>query len=193
MVIGITGGIATGKTFVSNYIKEKGYPVFSSDEIAGQLMVPGGINYKHIVHAFGEAILNMDGTINRKKLGDIIFSDGEKRNLLNNITHPNIIAALKAKSSLYPIVFLEIPLLFEVKLEGMVDEIWVAICCQENQEARLMARDQLTKEDANLKMKSQLPLEHKKKGAHVIIDTDKSKEAVKAAIDKLLVRLENKK
>ena len=192
MMIGITGGIGTGKSFVASYIKEKGYLVISSDEIAGELMKKGNPNYDNIVEAFGKSILLPSGDINRKELGKRIFSSKENRALLNKITHPRIIEELNKRSAEHELVFLEIPLLFEANLETMVDEIWVIACCEAVQVARLMKRDGISKEEALIKIKSQYSLEEKKKKARVIINTDENREKIYKEINQLLNRLEKK-
>ena len=192
MIIGITGGIGTGKSLVASYIKEKGYPVISSDEIAGELMKQGNQNYKNIIMSFGRDILIPNGDINRKKLGQLIFSNKANREVLNKITHPNIIEELKKRSALLEIVFLEIPLLFEANLEYLVDEIWVVACSKTIQVTRLIKRDGIIEEEALLKINSQYPLEEKTNKAHVIINTNEDKKKIYKEIDQILNRLEKK-
>ena len=195
MIVGITGGIGTGKSFIASYIKEKGYPIVSSDEIASVLMKKGNQNYLNIVDAFGKAILLLNGEINREKLGQLIFSNKEDRALLNKITHPNIIEELKKQGAAHKLVFLEIPLLFEANLEYMVDEIWVVACSEDIQINRIVKRDEITQKKALLKIRSQYPLAEKKKKAHFIINTNESKKNIKniyKEIDQLINRLEKK-
>ncbi|AMP21033.1 hypothetical protein AZF37_07540 [endosymbiont 'TC1' of Trimyema compressum] len=192
MIVGITGGIGTGKSFVASYIKEKGYPIVSSDEISSVLMKKGNQNYLNIVDAFGKAVLLSNGEINRKKLGQLIFSNKEDRALLNKITHPNIIEELKKQGTAHKLVFLEIPLLFEANLEYMVDEIWVVACSEDIQINRIVKRDEITQKEALLKIRSQYPLAEKKKKAHFIINTNESKKNIYKEIDQLINRLEKK-
>ena len=192
MIVGITGGIGTGKSFVISYIEKKGHFIVSSDKVASVLMKKGNKNYSNIVNTFGKTILLSNKEINKKKLGQLIFSNKKDRVLLNKITHPNIIKELKKQGPAHKLVFLEIPLLFEAKLEYMVDEIWVAFCSKDIQMNRIIKRDKITQKEALLKIKSQYPLEEKKKKAHFIINTNESKKNIYKEIDQLLNRLEKK-
>lgn len=192
MIVGITGGIGTGKSFVVSYIKGKGYHVVSSDEIASVLMKKGNQNYLNIIDAFGKAVLLSNGQINRRKLGQIVFSNKEDRILLNKITHTNIIKELKKQGAAHKLVFLEIPLLFETNLEYMVDEIWVVACSEDIQINHIVKRDKITQKEALLKIRSQYLLEEKKKKADFIINTNKSRKNIYKEINQLLNRLEKK-
>lgn len=193
MIVGITGCICTGKSFVASYINRKGYHIVSSDKIASALMKKGGQNYLNIVDAFGKVILLSNGEIDRKKLGQLIFSNKKDRVLLNKITHPNIIKELKKQGDSHKLVFLEIPLLFEAKLEYIVDEIWVVVCSEDIQISRVIKRDKITQKEALFKIRSQYNLARKKKKANFIINTNKSKKNIYNKIDKLLNRLEKNK
>lgn len=162
--IGITGGIASGKSTVVSFLKKR-YKVIEADLIAKDLMKIGNINYKNIVDEFSCNILLANGEIDKKKLGEIIFNDANKRELLNNITHKNIFDKMKEeilKSE--EICFVDIPLLFESKKEGLYidfDEIWLVSVDRKVQIERLMKRDNISKEYAKNKIDSQMDLNEK--------------------------------
>ncbi len=174
-VIGLTGGIATGKSTVSRMLVEAGLPVIDADLIAREIVQPGEMAYREIVQAFGSEVLRKDGSIDRKLLGRLIFAQPSRRKQLDQITHPKILqaiqdelAVLRAKGT--PIVVLDIPLLLETGMDAMVDEIWVVACSRDLQVQRLRARDNLSLEDAEGRLGSQMPLQEKIKSAHRVID-----------------------
>ena len=174
-VIGLTGGIATGKSTVSRMLVEAGLPVIDADLIARKIVEPGEPAYKEIVQAFGAKILRKDGSLDRKLLGQIIFAQPSLRRRLDGITHHRIIKVIKDKLALLrtrgtPIVILDIPLLFEAGMEGMVDEIWLVTCSRDLQIQRLMERDNLSRGEAEARLKAQMPLKEKAELAQRVID-----------------------
>ncbi|MGI6684663.1 MAG: dephospho-CoA kinase [Bacillota bacterium] len=176
-VIGLTGGIASGKSTVASFLKELGAYVIDADKIAREIVLPGSSAYREIVREFGAGILKPDKHINRGKLGEIIFQNPEARKKLNEITHPKIylameeqIEAIKKRDS-EGIIVLDVPLLIETGMTRIADEVWLAWLPEEEQMNRLMERDGLTKEEAEQRIKSQMPLQEKRKFAHRIIDT----------------------
>lgn len=175
-VIGLTGGIASGKSLVSRFLKELGAVVIDADQIARDVVRVGSPAWMEIVQEFGEGVCNPDGSLDRKKLGKIVFSERSKLDRLNRITHPYIISEIKRllndyrKSAPDSIVVLDVPLLFETGLERMVDEVWVVYVDHQTQLERLMKRDGLSVEDALRKISSQIPLEEKIKLADHVID-----------------------
>jgi dephospho-CoA kinase len=174
-VIGITGSIATGKSTISKMIKELGYTVVDADVAARAVVEPGEEAYKEVVKQFGDDILSHDGSLDRKKLGDIVFNNEEKRLLLNSIVHPAVRKWMnKQKENAFErgekVVFLDIPLLFESKLTHMVEKIIVVYLDQQTQLERLMSRNDLTKQDAEARIHSQLSIEEKKQLADGVID-----------------------
>jgi dephospho-CoA kinase len=181
LVIGLTGSIASGKSTVSSMLKELHFPVIDADQIARDVVEPGEDTLKEIVLAFGEDILYPDGTLNRKKLGSIIFSNNEKRKMLNSIVHPAVRKRMLEQKETYlkdgeSCVVMDIPLLFESKLTHMVDKILVVFVDEHVQLERLMERDNSTKEEASERIQSQIPVKEKVKQADAIIVNNGSKE-----------------
>lgn len=175
LVIGLTGSIATGKSTVSNMFKQLNIPVIDADQIARDVVEPEQVALKKIIEAFGTNILHDDGSLNRKALGDIVFNDKEKLEILNGIVHPAIRNEMNRQKEMYlaqniPCFVLDIPLLFENKLDYLVDKILVVYIDEETQLKRLMDRDQSTREDAMSRIKSQISIEVKKEKAHEVID-----------------------
>ncbi|MTI66721.1 MAG: dephospho-CoA kinase [Firmicutes bacterium] len=197
-VIGLTGGIASGKSTVSKYLKSNDYPVVDADEISREVVEVNKPAYKKIVKNFGKEILNSDLSINREKLGSIIFKDDKLRLKLNKIIHPNIIKTIKKRTNeyleKYRVVFLDIPLLLETRkeLEGKginFDEIWLVYAYENQQLDRLMKRDNLDKESAIKRIKAQKPLNEKINEADVVIYNTDTKILLIEKIKKLLQEL----
>ncbi|MDV2885897.1 dephospho-CoA kinase [Alkalihalophilus pseudofirmus] len=181
MLIGLTGGIASGKSTVSNWLSEHGYPIIDADKIARDVVEPGMGAYEAIVGQFGREILFEDGTINRKKLGSIIFKDEKKRSELNQIVHPAVRREMLAQKDRYEAeghetIIFDIPLLFESNLFHLVDRVMLVYVDKQTQLNRLLDRDQAGSEDAKARIASQLPLEDKKSRADYIIDNSGSLE-----------------
>lgn len=192
--LGLTGGIATGKSTADAILKKLGFPIIDADEIAHQLMLPNEKNYNEIVKEFGTEILASDQTISRKKLGEIVFSDKIKLTLLNKITHPNIVAEIQRQMKVYEhngssIVILDIPLLFEGKLEYLCDGILLISAAKPVQLQRLMARNNLSKQQAISRINSQMPLSEKKQLANYVIENDKGIDELKDKITTVLTHL----
>lgn len=194
-IIGITGGIATGKSTVSNILLKRGYPLIDADKVAREVAEIGKPAYFKIIQEFGQGILNEDKSLNRKMLGKIIFSDEEARKKLNNITHPYIFESIKEKLELLskgnPVVFLDIPLLFEeyyslIQHGINFDEIWLVYADKEIQVDRLMKRDNISKDEAVKKIQSQMDMEEKKKMATRIIDNSGDIKSLEEQIDIIL-------
>ncbi|KPU27832.1 dephospho-CoA kinase [Caloranaerobacter sp. TR13] len=196
-IIGITGGIATGKSTVTNLLKELGYIVIDADKIAREVVEVGKIAYLDIIKEFGKGILQENKQIDRKKLGEIIFKDVEKRRKLNQIIHPRIIQEMINKTNQYSdgnkVIFLDIPLLIEEKnileKQGLkFDEIWLVYADEENQLSRLIERDKLDMENALDRIRAQMPMTEKLKIADIIIDNNRGISELKDQIIKLLNR-----
>ncbi|QVY60639.1 dephospho-CoA kinase [Cytobacillus gottheilii] len=174
LVIGLTGGIASGKSTVSSMLKQMGFTVIDADIEARLAVEKGTEAYEEIVRHFGEDILNETEEIDRAKLGSIIFQEEEQRLKLNSIVHPAVRqqmlqkkeAAIQKGESL---IILDIPLLFESKLEYLADQTLLIYVDEQTQLARLMARNKLTEDEAIARIRSQLPLADKKKLADDII------------------------
>lgn len=196
-IIILTGSIATGKSTVSNIIKEQGFELIDADKIAHELMEIDKINYNAIVRKFGNNILDKDKNINRKKLSKIVFNDKEKLELLNSLTHKNIFNKIKEKieKSDNQIIFVDIPLFIDLIVSNpkekylVYDEIWVVNTNIENQIKRLMKRDNSNREDVMKRINSQTSIEEKKKYANIIIDNNGSIEDLRREVLKRLESL----
>lgn len=174
MIIGLTGSIATGKSTVSAMLKAKGYPIVDADEIARLVVEPGNPVLAKIATAFGADILREDGTLDRGKLGARIFNNEADRLALNGIIHPAVRSEMIRQKEQWlkngaNTVIMDIPLLFESKLQLYVDRIIVVSAKPEIQLERLIARNNLSEEEANARIASQLPVIEKEKDADAVI------------------------
>lgn len=191
MIIGLTGGISSGKSTVSNMLKQLEIPIIDADVIAREVVNPGEEAYDQIVAHFGDAILNEDKTIARKKLGAIIFNDEEERKKLNSIVHPAIRLRMKQKKEQYleegfQHVVLDIPLLFESQLTYLVDKTLLVYVDEDVQMDRLVLRDRTTIEDARSRIKSQMPLKDKVTLADEVINNNGTLEDTRDQLNKVL-------
>lgn len=193
--IGLTGGIATGKSTVSNIIREKGYIVIDADKISRGVLDIGKPAYLDVVETFGLKILSEDETINRKKLGRLIFSSTSLRNALNNIVHPYVLQEIKRQFNIYcegnNVVFLDIPLLVEMhdKIQAFdikLDEIWLVYADRKSQMERLMKRDNVFESDAMDRINAQLDIELKKEYATRIINNTGDIDLLRKNVDEYL-------
>lgn len=193
-IIGLTGGISTGKSTVSNYLKEKGRIVICGDTLAREVVQVGEIAYNKIKNYFGNDILNDDKTLNRRKLREIVFNDKDKLNILNGITHPEIENLFNEKVKYYEsqgisIVFYDMPLLFETDLHKNCYKTIVVYIPQNIQIERLMLRDNISKELAIQMINSQMSIEDKKNLADFIVDNSKSIEETYKQINDILEKI----
>ncbi|MED5078370.1 dephospho-CoA kinase [Geobacillus stearothermophilus] len=175
--IGLTGGIASGKSTVSAMMRELGLPVIDADEAARAVVRPGEEAYRQIVAAFGPGILRADGEIDRAKLGAIVFNDEQQRKVLNAIVHPAVRKKMLAEKEAHirsgaKTVVLDIPLLFESGLTHWVDKVLVVYVDDDIQLRRLMARNGFTEEEALARIRSQWPMAEKVKRADAVIDNN---------------------
>ncbi|MFD4816864.1 dephospho-CoA kinase [Peribacillus butanolivorans] len=190
-IIGITGGIASGKSSVSLYIQELGFTIVDADVASRAVVEPGEEAYHQVVKAFGEDILLVDGNIDRVKLGSIIFHDQEKRLLLNSIVHPAVrnwmrLKTEKALAAGEETVFMDIPLLFESKLTFMVEKTLLVYVDERVQLERLMNRNGLSETEALARIHSQMPLADKKVLADAVIDNNGNLEETKKQVKTVL-------
>ena len=190
MVIGLTGGIASGKSTVSAKLKELGAAVIDADLLARDVVRKGEIAYNKIVQCFGEDILLPGGDIDRKKLGNIVFSDKEKLELLNSITHPEIINRMKEriqelKAEGAKVIVVDAAILIEMGLHKYVDSVWVLSVDRETQLKRLAERDKYDYREAENRINSQFTDEVRKKYADVVIDNSKPIEEVEKRLEEL--------
>lgn len=173
--VGLTGGIATGKSTVARMFAARGAAVLDADELVRELQYPGMPVYDAIVEAFGAAILKEDGTIDRKSLGEMVFRDTKLRRRLEAIVHPALISAVEQRvvelrTQGVPICVVELPLLIEAESEDRFDWVVVVVASEDLQVARLMADRGLTREEALARIRSQMPLQEKVKQAHFVIE-----------------------
>lgn len=166
-IIGLTGGIASGKSTVSNMLKTKGFTIVDADIAARKVVEPGELAYEQIIEAFGEGILLQDLTLDRKKLGALIFADEALRMKLNSIVHPAVRAWMtrekdRAIENGKKTVFLDIPLLFESRLTYMVERTILVYVDGETQLKRLMTRNGLSEKEAQMRIRAQMPLSEKR-------------------------------
>ena len=175
--IGLTGGIASGKSTVLTYFKDKGIPYIDADVVAREVVEPGTEGLKAIVDTFGSHVLHDDGTLNREALGAIVFHNEEKRQLLNSCLKTHIRNRIMELTSQYeqgntPILIYDIPLLIEGEWYTMMDEVWLVYVNETTQIERLMSRNGYTREDALARINSQMRLDDKCAYADIIIDNN---------------------
>lgn len=195
--IGITGGIATGKSSVANYIREKGYPVLDADVVSHEIVEPGSSILSLLESKFGSQIINQDGSLNRQTLGKIVFRDAQKMKQLNEIMHPKINQVLIQKAQMlakdgYTLVFLEIPLLFETNNAVGVDRTIVVTVELKEQQMRLIERNHLTSLEAQQRIKAQMPLIEKIRMADYVVE-NKEQDQMHAQVDRIISKLTDQK
>ncbi|TDL34342.1 dephospho-CoA kinase [Jeotgalibacillus sp. S-D1] len=181
MIIGLTGGIASGKSTIAKWLLENGYTVIDADISARKVVEPKQEAYRKIIEQFGQQIVAENGIIDRAQLGAIVFGNEAEREKLNRIVHPAVRKDMldqqeKAVKNGAKTVILDIPLLFESQLQWMVEKIIVVYIAQEEQLKRLMLRNDYTEAEALARISSQLPLEEKRKQADAVIDNTGSIE-----------------
>jgi dephospho-CoA kinase len=190
MNIGLTGGIATGKSTVAKLLMEHGASLIDLDAIAREVVHPGQPSLLRIAEQFGQAILQEDGTLDRKRLGSIIFADPAQRKALEAIIHPAIRAVMKARMDDHErrcqdkLVVVDVPLLYESGLEAYFQEIMVVYVPKEIQLQRLIQRDKLTEEEAQRRLNAQMDIEEKRNKADIVIDNSDSLIQTKQQIDR---------
>ena len=187
-IIGVTGGIASGKSNVCNIIKNMGFEVIDCDEISYRLSKKGCPIYDEILKAFGNDYLLDNGEIDRKKLGRLIFNDTKKKELLNKISHPIIIKEIKRRidNSENELIFLEAPLLYEAHIENLCDKVICVFLNKKHQVERLMERDGIDEDFALAKIHSQMDLDFKKSLANYVIDTRGTFDETRVQVEKVV-------
>ncbi|XP_077251184.1 dephospho-CoA kinase-like isoform X2 [Tasmannia lanceolata] len=193
-IVGLTGGISSGKSTVSNLFKASNIPVVDADVVARDVVKKGSGGWKRVVAAFGEEILQDNGEIDRARLGQIVFSDPAKRQLLNRLLAPFISfglfwEVLKLWIKGCKVIVLDIPLLFEAKLDKWTKPIIVVWVDPETQLQRLMARDRIPEDQAMNRITAQTPLDWKRTNADIIINNSGSLEETKVQFQKVLVEI----
>ena len=183
--VGLTGSIGVGKSFVSSVLAELGCRVLDADRAAREVVEPGSAGLRAVVDAFGPEVIREDGTLNREQLGAVVFADGEKRALLNSILHPYIISRQDEQLHDWErqdpngIAVVDAALMIESGGYTRFDKLIVVHCDPEEQLRRLMARNNLAREQAEQRVRAQMPQEEKKKLADYLIDTTGGFEATR--------------
>ncbi|MFH2045182.1 MAG: dephospho-CoA kinase [Pseudomonadota bacterium] len=196
---GLTGGIATGKSTVSSFLKEAGATIIDADIIAKEAVIKNSPAWHDIIKAFGKEVLLADGEINRTYLGDIIFRDHSKKVVLNKIVHPYVSKKMfemveeTRQSSPDSVLILDIPLLIESGTYKRFEDVILVYIPEEIQLKRLMERDSISETDAMYKIRSQMPIEEKKQHATIVIDNSESIEATKQKAIEVFNCLKDKK
>ncbi|SDK70577.1 dephospho-CoA kinase [Lacicoccus qingdaonensis] len=191
-VIGLTGGIASGKSTASDYIRSLGFEVLDADVYARKVTEKDSAGYHKIIEAFGTDILDENKEIDRRKLGEIIFNDPEERKKLNGISHPEIRRMMNADQEAFlkhNHVFLDIPLLFENGLDKNCDITITVYVTKENQMERLMERNNLTEKEAASRVNSQMSLDEKKNLSDYVFDNNNDKKELFDQIDEFVEML----
>jgi len=189
LVIGLTGGIACGKSTVASILRELGARVVDADEVARELLAPGSPVLARVAERFGGEVLREDGSLDRQRLAGIVFRDRQALADLNAITHPSIIAAIRrriqeAREEGVRVLVIEAPLLLEAGMESMVDEVWVVTCTREQQIERLCRRTGLSPREAEARMGAQMPLEEKVRRADRVIPNRGSLAQLRAQVER---------
>ncbi len=183
--VGLTGGIGTGKSLVSEILQKLGAHVISGDALGHEAYLPGTKGFDQVVSAFGNEIVGEDGFVDRKKLGPIVFSDPSNLEMLNSIMHPLIYEMIKeriANISDVSIVVVEAAVLIEANWQDLFDEIWVVTSDEEIVISRLAERNNLSREDAISRIKSQMSQDERITHAHVEIDNSGTKSDLEQTV-----------
>jgi dephospho-CoA kinase len=189
MIIGLTGGIASGKSTIASMLVERGALLVDADQVAREVVLPGEPVLEAIASTFGQAVLETDGSLNRKALGEIVFRDKESLAKLEAITHPAIRARMQQTIHTYAeqfperLVVADVPLLYETKQENLYEGILVVYVPAEVQKKRLMERNNLSEEEADRRIALQMDIEQKRQHADWVIDNSGSLEETQRQLD----------
>ena len=195
-IIGITGGIASGKSTVTDFLWQQGYQVIDADQVVHELQEPGGRLYQALLSTFGSAILQEDGRLDRPKLGAMIFGNPEllaqSSQLQNEIIREELARRRDLLAETEAVFFMDLPLLFELEYDNWFDQIWLVDVTEEAQLSRLMARNDLSQEEAEKRIAAQLSLQEKRKRADVLIDNNGFLEGTQQQLRDALQKLERR-
>lgn len=195
-IIGITGGIASGKSTVTEFLRQQGYQVIDADQVVHELQEPGGRLYQALLSTFGSVILQEDGHLDRPKLGAMIFGNpqllAQSSQIQNQIIREELACRRELLVETEDIFFMDIPLLFELQYEDWFDQIWLVDVMEEIQLNRLMSRNVLSQEEAEKRIAAQLSLKEKRKRADVLIDNNGSLEETRRQIRDAIQKLERR-
>ena len=192
-IVGLTGGIACGKSSVARFLVDRGALVIDADELSRQAVHPGTPALERVVEAFGREVLLPDGSLDRRRMRSLVFGNDEKRRQLEAILHPEIKRLAEeritdAAKRGERIVFYMVPLLVEAGLTDRVDEIWVVTIRPDLQLERLMARDGISREEACRIIASQMPVNEKERYGRVVIDNSGTPEETRRLVDEIWER-----
>ena len=195
-IVGLTGGISSGKSTVSSYLKQLKIPVIDADEVARKVVEPNSQGAREIRKTFGSDVFEEDGSLNRQKLGSLIFSNAENRQKLDELLQPLIKIMILDEIEEYRqkgenMIILDLPLLFEKQYEELCEEIIVVYIPRELQLERLMRRNQYTKQEALSRIDSQLSIEEKRKRATVLLDNQGTIQQLYHQVEQWLVETKN--
>ena len=189
-IIGITGGIASGKSIVTEFLRQQGYQVIDADQVVHELQEPGGRLYQALLSAFGSAILREDGRLDRPKLGAMIFGNPQlleqSSQIQNQIIREELAGRRDLLAETQAVFFMDLPLLFELQYEDWFDQIWLVDVTEETQLSRLMTRNSLSQEEAEKRIAAQLSLQEKRRRADVLIENNGDLGDTLAQVDQLL-------
>ncbi len=197
-VIGLTGGLGSGKSTVAEMLRELGAVVLNADQIGHQVYAPGGPAYQEVVAAFGPQVLAADGSVDRRRLAGIVFRDPQALQRLNAITHPRIREGIRQRlrelaSQGTRVAVVEAALLLEAGWDDLVDEVWVTVCPPEVAARRAAERSGISLEEALARVRAQMSNEERVRRAQVVINTDtdlaKTREQVEQEWARLMARL----
>ena len=195
-IIGITGGIASGKSTVTEFLRQQGYQVIDADQVVHELQEPGGQLYQALLSAFGPAILQEDGHLDRPKLGAMIFGNPEllaqSSQIQNQIIREELARRRELMAETEDIFFMDIPLLFELSYENWFDQIWLVDVMEETQLSRLMNRNALSQEEAEKRITAQLSPNEKRNRVNLIIDNNGLQEATYQQLRDAIQKLERR-
>jgi len=193
LIIGLTGGIVGGKSTVASMFKDLDAKIVDADELGHSVILPHRPAWKKITRLFGKDILQNDLTIDREKLGKIVFTDQALLKKLNEITHPEIIKLIKKEINLAKdktrsqekILIIDAALIYEAKMDRLMDKIIVVYINEDEQVKRLIRRNNLSKEEALQRIKSQMPMKEKVKTADYVIDNSNSLNTTREQVEKI--------
>lgn len=196
-VIGLTGGIGSGKSTVSKFLAHLGAVVIDADKVGHEVFKPGTKAWQEVVDAFGQGIISADGTIDRRKLGEIVFSNPGARAKLNQVMHPLIYEQVKSRIGEYgrkgvAIIIVEAPLLLEVGWKSLVDEVWVTSASEATVIKRLKEQKGLPEAQSLARIRAQLTDEERIRQADVVIDTDCALDELKERVEALWRKLRSR-
>lgn len=193
-VVGLTGGIASGKSTFAEALRARGVPVIDADALARQAVAPGSPALAEIARKFGPDVLARNGALDRKRMGELVFSDPTARHRLEAITHPAVRLAMAGETARlgaagHDLAFYDVPLLFEVGLERVLDSVVVVWVPAELQRARIVARDGLRPEEAEARIAAQLPIDEKAARADFVVENVGARDDLSRKAERLLADL----